>query len=244
MTEDLIRGLRQLQQRVLRLQESIARAEAAVPSQARATDRTGAVEVALDRDGLPKSVEVADDWQHRLGQADFGEAVVEASQAAAAERIREPLRAFRDAPGPRTPSGTADGLDGETISVPSEFVRTKVAHARPRSVDTLAEEVLAAFDRIPEIAAASPLTASGTGRDRSGHVTVVLSRSGLLSCTADPEWLSHRPGRVLAAAVEQAVGAARAHLERTIANLQPADVDRLWAEALAFLGDPDRLANS
>lgn len=120
MTEDLIRGLRQLQQRVLQLQESIARAQASAPSQVRARDRTGAVEIALDRDGLPKSVEVADDWQRRIGRAGFGSAVVEASQAAAAERMREPLRAFRNVPRARTPSGPDDG---QTSNAPSPTSR-------------------------------------------------------------------------------------------------------------------------
>jgi hypothetical protein len=87
VTDDIVGQLRGLQRYAAGLRDSIAQAQAHAPGHAEATDRSGAVRVVLGPDGLPKSVRVEPDWQRRLDPAVFGDAVVEAFQAAAGERM-------------------------------------------------------------------------------------------------------------------------------------------------------------
>jgi hypothetical protein len=145
-----------------------------------------------------------------------------------------------------------------SVSVPTDplpaRLRGQVAEARPRPIDALAEDMMAAFDRVDQIAAASPLARTVTGRDASARLAVTLSAAGLASCTAPKAWVGQQTGSTLTSALGQALSAARDALAGTAGDPDPAgqpgqpdelgQLDQVFAEALAILTNPERLTGS
>jgi hypothetical protein len=161
--EGILGELQRMREVVNGLRQRLARARVGGPPQVEATDRTGAVGVVLDSDGLPEVIRVADDWQGRLDAGDLGPAVIEACQAAGAKRMAAWSQALH----------TDDDRDGlhRPVSVPTDplpaRLRGQVAEARPRPIDALAEDMMAASDRVDQIAAGRRLHRDGD-TDRRG----------------------------------------------------------------------------
>jgi hypothetical protein len=109
------------------------------------------------------------------------------------------------------------------------------------SPDLLVEDVLAALHSVERIAARTPLAAQGTGANRTGQLTVTVSRSSALSCTAAPRWLSQQSGAALTRALNEAFEEARDDLAQAAAAAEAgAQLDPLFADALALLeASPD-----
>src|SRR5690348_1369019 len=110
--DSIVGELQRMREVAAELQQRLARARAGGPPQVEATDRAGAVRAVLDADGLPEVIRVGDDWQGRLDAGDFGPAVVEACQAAAAKRMAAWSQALHS-------DGDRDGLH-RPVSVPTD----------------------------------------------------------------------------------------------------------------------------
>ena len=244
MTADLLAALRQFQRYATATHNLLAQAEARVPNRVEAADRSGAIRVVLGGDGLPESIVVGADWQHRLTAAGFGAAVLEACQIAAGKRMTAWSQTLR-ADGLRV---RADRLRDEPYTQSSAPVdplppdlRRRVDSARPRALEHLADDVLRAADRVAEFAETARFVATGTGADASKRLTVTVSNAGLMSCTAEPRWVTWQPGEGLTAALRQALRMARTELARASqGTVSTVGLDELFAEALAILNDLSR----
>lgn len=118
-----------------------------------------------------------------------------------------------------------------------------VEDVTPRPVDQVAEDMIKAFDHVGDIAASPPQMARGAGSNRSDKLVLTLSTAGLVSCTADPEWVSAQTAAMNA--LGEALTAARADLENSTGWPAPAgNLDRLFTEALALLRDPRHVVDS
>ncbi|GAA1809209.1 hypothetical protein HC028_26015 [Planosporangium flavigriseum] len=241
MADDIIDQLHELRRYAAGLRDSIVRAQSNAPQRAEGRDSSGAIRAELGPDGVPESVFVDADWSRRLDAARFGAAVVEACQAAARERMAQWSRAL-DGQDWRS---RADGLRGDeprpdTDPLPAG-VRDAVSEVRTRPIDELAEDMMRAFDGVGELAAASPLLVTGAGASGSGRLVVTLSKAGLVSCSAEARWVSQQSGSMLTTALSEALAAARGDLARAAGAPNPAaQLDQLFAEALAILADQQR----
>ncbi|WP_146241194.1 hypothetical protein [Actinokineospora spheciospongiae] len=167
----------------------------------------------------------------------FGSAVLEAFQAATGERLAEWTRTQQ-----------ALGLQAEVDNlrtvptpvsgeIPLAF-RRSAGQPPPRPLGDLAEDLISAFDEVGR--APAPKPATGTGSAAGGKVTLTLSPSALVSCTADPAWVSRQTATMLTNALLEALAAARASL-REAAPAPESPLNDLLSEVFAILGDPGRL---
>jgi hypothetical protein len=115
----------------------------------------------------------------------------------------------------------------------------------PRPIDQVAEDMIKAFDHVGDFAAPPPHAIRGAGSSRSRKLILTLSTTGLVSCTADPEWVSAQTAASLMNALGEALTAARADLENGTDRPVPSrSLDHLFTEALALLRDPRRAVDS
>ena len=172
----------------------LERTIAAAPQRVEATDDSGAVQVVLGQDGLPESIQVAEDWLRLVGSEALGDVVTQASVAAVARRGQLWSEALRQPPEPgRTaPSGV------DPSRVPPDAVRP------PRM---LMEDVLALTD---EPIQGGPAVARATGVTALGKLSLSLDPSGTVSCTADAHWASQLTAEELTDALDRVLTAARA----------------------------------
>jgi hypothetical protein len=251
MTDDLVRDLSRIQDDAVGLAKLITIAQLAAPATATATDSHGMIRATLGPDGLPKSLVVDQRWQRRVASQRFGATVVEAFQAAMGERLkvwsatleergwRARFDELRAAPDHHSRTGATSG-------VPPAFRRPQPKPG-PRPIDAVAEDVIRLFDRVDDIGAARQRTITGTGHDRSRKLTLTLSAHGLVSCVADPQWVSAQTATALTNGLGEALAAARADLARTdgqAATHYSSDLTDLFSEALALLSDPQRTRES
>jgi hypothetical protein len=249
VVDDIIGELHRLRRYAAGLRDSIAQAQASAPQRTEATDGSGAVRVVLGPDGLPESLRVEGDWQRRLDPAAFGDAVVEAFQVAAGERMAAWSSTLDDAGWrSRADRSRADPDDERQPAVTEPLpvaMRDAMADARPRALDALAEDMMRALDGVQETVGATPLIVTGSGASDSGRLVVTLSRAGLVSCTAQARWVSRQSGPTLTAALNHALSAARADLGTAAEAPNPVgQLDHLFAEVLAILTDPQHLTSS
>jgi hypothetical protein len=242
--EDLTRELARIQRYASGLRELLADAEARTPQQVDGADRNEAVRVRLDQAGLPDRIEASPDWQRRVPPDALGTAVVEAANLAATKRLAIWSKAVNESPWQERVdrlAGDADAdLDGPPptpLSVPTGNPRQGPA----RSLDDLLDEAIYTFDHLDELVPPDPQSVQGTGTDRSGELTLVLSKQGLMACTADPRWLAEQDGVALTYALTEALTAARAALDRAERATAPASANPLqglFAEVLGALQQP------
>ncbi|MGH3815828.1 MAG: hypothetical protein ACRDUV_25825 [Pseudonocardiaceae bacterium] len=249
MTAELMRELAQIQQYAAGLQGLLATAQAEAPRSSEGTDGTGTIRVLLDPDGLPSSFRIESGWNRKIPAEGFGGAVLEAFQAAMGERLAVWTRTLEE----QGWQAQADRLRVDLDDRPSASGRGEVPSAfghpvqdvTPRPIDQVAEDMIKAFDHVGDLAGPPPQASGGTGASRSGKLVLTLSRAGLVSCTADPEWVSGQSAATLMNALGEALTAARADLENSNAQTAPSgSLDRLFAEALALLRDPRRVVDS
>jgi hypothetical protein len=249
VTDDLMRELAQIQQYAAGLQGLLATVQAEAPRSSEGTDRTGTIRVFLDSDGVPSSFRVESGWNRKIAAEHFGGAVLEAFQAAIAERLAVWTSALNE----QGWAAQADQLrldleEQPAVSTPREIppaLRRPTEVVNPRPIDQVAEDMIKAFDQVGSFAAPSSQATTGTGSSRSGKLVLTLSKTGLVSCTADSEWVSAQTAATLMNALGEALSAARTDLENSTPRPAPSgSLDRLFAEALALLRDPRRVVDS
>lgn len=248
MTDDLMRELVQLQQYAAGLQGLLATAQADAPRSSEGTDRTGTIRAFLGPDGQPNSFRIEPGWNRKIPAENFGGAVLEAFQAAIGERLAIWTRTLEQ----QGWQAQADRLRVDLDKQPSASGQAEISafghfveDVTPRPVDQIAEDMIKAFDQVGHIAAAPPQVARGAGSSRSDKLVLTLSAAGLVSCTADPEWVSTQTAASLMNALGEALTAARADLEDSTGRLTPSQsLDRLFTEALALLRDPRHVVDS
>jgi hypothetical protein len=218
-------------------------AQDATPRAATASDPTGMISVTLGPDGLPKSFRVESDWNRHITPERLGQAVLDAFTAAMGERMAMWAKTLQD----RGWQQEVDELDSGSPApyageVPPAF-RRPTAH--PRSLDVVAEEMMRALDRAPEIGAAQERSGTGTGSNGSGALTLTLSANGLVSCIAERHWASRQSGTSLTNALGEALAAARADFARHNHDAPTGpNLNGLFNEAIALMNDPRRLMES
>jgi hypothetical protein len=248
-----------LQEHASRLQQVIAEAQSSAPAHADGSDSRGAVHVRLGPDGLPRSFRVKGDWNRRVPADAFAAAVFEACMTAARERTAawaarleregwqsrvDQLRDELD----QTPAGAADtGAAHMPVSgrVPAAFAGMP-REDEPRSLHVLAEDALSAFDAVERQAASPPGPPQGSGDAADGRLVLTLSASSLVSCRADPEWVTGQTATGLTRALGQALAAARASLAGAAAAAeadaarQSAVLGQIFTEALELISSETR----
>jgi DNA-binding protein YbaB len=248
MTEEILRELQQFQRYAAGLQGLIADAEGMAPRSAEGADSSGVVHVTIGSDGLPESIRVDSDWDRKLEPDAFGDAVVQAFQAAMGERLSAWTQTLQEdgwqgqvdrlqADVDRRPPAAAPG------EIPAAF-RRPATTAKPRGLGELTEDMIKAFDNVEQLA--RPATAAtGTGTAASGKLVLTLSQHGLVACEAEPRWVSDQTAARLMNALGEALAEAKAELAELAGEPEPArPLDRLLGEVLALLNDPRRLAES
>jgi hypothetical protein len=248
VNEDLMTQFAQIQRYASGLQRLLADAQAMAPSQSEGTDRSGAVTVRLGADGIPRSFRIAPDWHRRLAPEEFGPAVVGACQAAIGDRLsswtdsltkggwQDRVEQLKD--GPADPAPSRDN----SARIPPAF-RNAVNTARPRPAIDLAEEVIRSLDKVETFTPPAAPLASGTAA--RGKLTVTLSSTGLTSCTVDASWVTGQTATILMNELGTAIRAATEMLQKEMPEAEPAaGIDRLLAESLALLNNPETLAQS
>ncbi|GIF73778.1 hypothetical protein [Asanoa siamensis] len=217
--------LREAARAVAEREQTAAGIRAAVPERIAATDRSGAVRVVLDVDGLPERIEVDAGWRRTLGSESVGSAVVDAHQAATARRATAWLSAQ---------SGQAEPSHAD----PEPFLHDLGARVRQAadargSMDAIVDEFDAVLHdvavRAPE---AEPVTAYG-------KVTLALGLDSSLACTVDAGWAAEHTADELAEALNRVLASARADLN---GRAGPAPARRMEDATIAMLGLLHRVA--
>jgi len=239
---DLMSQLAQIQRYASGMGRLIADAQEAAPSRAEGVDRTGAVRVELGRDGVPVSFRVAQDWHAKVAPAEFCPAVMEAFQAAMATRLEawsETLRTDGWTDRLEELKRPAETSNGQAPTIPAAFRKP----ATTRSASTLTDDMLRMLENPASTAPKVPGGGTGTGSSADDRLTISVSDTGLVSCTAEPRWVADQTAARLMTALSEALRAAKSALANAPKNAEPAnEVDRLIADALGVLGDPSRLA--
>ena len=255
MTEQAPHDLRRVRRPAATLQRLVADTRGDLPDRAEGTDRTGAVRVVLGGDGLPTSIEVGADWQHRVVASAFGDAVLDAFHTATRARIEAWSEALRRPARPVAPAEVVSRPWPAVPVVPAEVVsrhrpaRPPVDGSAARSMTTLVEEVLNAADEFARRGAAPPAMPTGTGSDGTGRLMLTLSAAGVESCIAPAHWLSCQHADDLTAALARALAAARADLGTAQAGQGGASepdarLHRVLDELFAAVADPRRPGRS
>ncbi|MFI8456607.1 hypothetical protein [Kitasatospora sp. NPDC085464] len=244
---DPLRDLQQMSAFLGDLTHALAETRDILPQRSEGTDRTGSVTVVLGPEDLPLSITVEAGWQQRLSPEALGGAAVEAGQAAAVNRLsvwqQDAGKAAWAAVPDRLPD---DRAAADAVAEPAldlTLAVGDVSQVTPRPLEQLAEDVLTALDR----AGAPGVPVQGRGCDEGGHVTVVLSRGGLVSCEPDGRWAAETGTAALNHALAAALAKARTDLAAAVRSAREeaaAGTDRMLREALALLADPSKLRNS
>jgi hypothetical protein len=252
--DDAIRDLRRLAGYGASLQELVTDLQERAPARSEGTDRSGAVQAVLGRDGLPEVIRVDSGWTDRLDPRAFAGAVTESCGAAARERGLAWSQALEQSGWQRRAdelhadrARLSSVIPGPVIpgTVPAAFMRADV---RPQPLDQLAEEALALNSEVRSAAARSQgprLPRPGTGSNRTRTVTLTVAAGGQVSCQADPRWVTDKSGGQLSEALAEALAAARANLA---SSSEPAGgrndfagrQERLLAEIFAVLNNLQR----
>ena len=199
--------------------------QALAPSRIEATDPAGAVRVVLASDGLPSSIEVDEDWKHRLRHASFGQAVVDACRAAAEMRAVSWLRALVD-------SGLLEQIatDPPTPAAPPTVDAPQPGDERPRPPGAIADDILKAVDDVAGNLGSTAEPPQGVGTAGFGKLVLTVSDYAVLSCTADPGWVAQRSPTELTEALGVALASARAALAEAKAASPTGRLERLMRE--------------
>ncbi|MGP4014249.1 hypothetical protein [Saccharopolyspora sp. 5N708] len=198
-------------------------------------DRTGVVRVRLDSDGIPIAIRVRPRWRDSLPSERLAAAVGEAADAAAEQRTTSWAAMLAE--------GRREEHDDERCSSkPPELPFPERASRKPRDLDALAEQMLAALSAAQELAQHPPPVAQGVGAAAGGKLTLTVSSVGQLSCVVDREWIGTRGGARLTHALSEALAQARSKLRKAVATqLRSA---RKWDsavdEALSIMRELDK----
>lgn len=244
LMDDLIEQLTQMQRYTAALQEMIAAAQVHAPSQAEGSDPGRTVHVILGEDGLPKSFRVANDWNRRIEPANLGSAVLQACQAAMAERLSAWTNALQEEGWEDKLTALRTGTTGvQEASQATPTSRLPVQQKPPRHLSDVTEDVLKALDNVGGLNQSTESVAAA-GSAAEGRLTITLSRSGLTSCNADPRWASNQTAARLMDALSEALSRAKRELANSSEGDAPQEtLNNLFSEAMALLNQPDRLVD-
>ncbi len=184
-----------LQQELARLQARLARVGELAGVASTGRDKSGAVEVILNSNGLACDVRIAADWRRRTMPDDVGAAVVAADTDAAQNHARSCGEAF---------ASTADSARDQDAFPTSASVAPQ---SRPRPISDLAESALRAFDRIDRFSTPTPAV---TGTSPQQSVRVKVDQGRITDCSIDPSWLTRQDDITLAHAIREALASAAA----------------------------------
>lgn len=193
--------LEYVRQHAAEVEGSLREVQDAAPERTLATDRSTAVRVALDRQGLPESIQVREDWRDRISPRALGAAVVEAAQQAADRRADTWVSMFKKSgPGQPTSSPYLDSTEPPAGGHSS------------RPLTEIAGELLGLLDTM---LSTRPGSSSRTvsGSEPGKMATVTLARNGQLSCSIDDRWAAQQSGGSLTRALGAALASARDQLQ-------------------------------
>jgi hypothetical protein len=177
-----LHGLIELQDRARRI--SAGMAQVANPDlRAKGWDGTRAVRMTVDNSGGIVDVEVGLSWRDVLAPAELGAAVVEAVNAAEAERMEAWERATKEEPEPWTP-------DFADLPMPSP--RDPAVLESTRALYYLA---MNAIDRLREVSRTIGEVPAETVRGQSPDKRVTITADGgrVVDVEFDESWLSRAP---------------------------------------------------
>ncbi len=208
-------------------------------------DSSGSIQVTLDVDGQPNSIWVTDMWRRNLTADGIGAAVLQAAQAAQAERNRAWTTALEEN-GVTTQIDQWDSPNHESVvdlsPPPVSVLTTPLGDVAPRPMDEVIADVLALnSSNITFPTAVSDREKKYTGVYRYGEVTVTISAQGLDDCTVDADWAARGVDDViLTEALTEALRSARDDLTGSASSAinEPTKLDYLLAEATAHLITP------
>lgn len=243
------------------LRDQLALADAHTPDQHVATDHSGFVHVMIGRDGLPDAFEVVAGWERWLAPEEFGDAVEQAYRMAMIERmvswsaaldevispdseLAPELPADPPATGVDLAGNGGNGLGTGTTGGAGGLDDTGGGEPRPSS--QLIEELHQLVGKTGQLFGQRALTAEGTGHFGTGSLVLKLSKTGGISCHADPRWVAKQTAASLMNALGQALADARADLASAEQAAQ-APIERLMqlcTESIARLSHQKPVANS
>lgn len=187
MTDDIIQALERIRRCTSALRELITAAQAQAPAQTQGTDSTGAVQVVLGPDGLPNRSR----WQ---ATGVDGYVRPPSPPRWSRQAARQHIRAWQPGHsiwptsiGKAQWTGCATPTNPKPATTPAPDTPTDHAHigqVRPRSLDVVAEDALRAFDTIDRYTHPPALAAHGIGQAAGGLLTLTLSITTVVSCTA------------------------------------------------------------
>lgn len=250
MSDDVLRQLAQIQQDAAGMQTALVEALATASQRTEGGDPSGAVCASLGSDGLPEAFRVEAEWDRLLAPAAFSGAVVAASRVAMGTRLAVAARLLADKDQPANAAQERENIPAQraTTTSGSAFGLVGPEHDRddvtPRSLGQLAEDMIKALDTVIGSGTPPLPASSGTGVSSAGKLSMTFSPAGVVSCVADPRWVSTKTGASLTRALCTALGAARADLAKNTRIPPRTDgLDRHLDEALAILNDPQRLTD-
>ncbi|MGW5647441.1 hypothetical protein ACWEV3_37045 [Saccharopolyspora sp. NPDC003752] len=223
---DPVARLEPLGRRLRAARSSLTNAARAASRDVEGVDRTGAVRVRLDADGIPVAIRVRPRWFEKLAADEFAGAVAEAADAALTRRMAswgDFLAEERRAPDELDRPGTPAELRPE---------------GAPRDLDVLIEHMLTSLDEARRPRA----VVRGIGTAAAGKLTLTVAETGKSSCAADPEWIGPLGGARLTHALSDALIQARTNLKAELA--QRSRESRAWDSALgevfSIMRDPGK----
>ncbi|MEV6965127.1 hypothetical protein AB0M47_08405 [Hamadaea sp. NPDC051192] len=249
MNDELMHELARMEQYAAMLQGLLKEADATAPQRTQAEDSSGAVNIVLDAAGLPERMDVSSDWPRRVKPDALGAAVLNAFGQASESRVQDWSRTLEggewgDKMQRAMREDSVEQFTTPLNDVPAMF-RRDTAPVQPRRIDELAEEMMREMDRVDEIAADSPLVQHFEGTNRTRTVTVKLNASGLTGCDIDANWAADQSGGSIAHALNEALTIARDRLrDHAGAPTAQGRLDALFAETMALMNDPRRMAES
>lgn len=250
LPEDIMHDLKYFQQYAAKLKNLLNKAEEHAPEQATGTDSSGAIHVQLDASGLPHAIRAESNWNTKINPAELGNTVTEAFNAALSARLESWTHSLRESGWQNEfelirssgipAGGTAEG------AIPDAF-RREPKNVEPRPLSAMTEDMMSALDRAGE-SSEQPAEVQGSGSAANGRLVMTLSKTGGLTCTADARWASEQSGAMLTTALGDALRIAKESLAEATGNENRTSsgtgLDDIFDEAIALLGNPQRLAGS
>jgi DNA-binding protein YbaB len=232
-----IGNLKYLRQRAIDLQEKMSRLQDAAPERTEGTDQSGTVRVVIDRDGIPKSIQVGAHWQDKIHPQALKAAIVEASQQATHRRGEVWSRILE-----LSDQSAKSGHNSPSTSYPdsADMGPSPMAFA-PRPLGQIADDLLKMLDQV----LSSPLPEAQSREvapDR--ELTLTLAPGGQLSCTIDAPWASRQSDGQLNQVLGTALNSARQRLraQEAASNSSSDRLSALSAEIRAVFSEAQRPA--
>jgi hypothetical protein len=206
-----------------------------------ATDTSGAVRVVVAPNGLPESIELDDDWRRLVGAEGLAGAVEEACHNALTTGDEEPAPAGDRATRIDEVLAFVEG----TGELPPGVPGIDVSQVRPRPYAEIVDEVFRAIDVADSVTA--QFEVPETGEDTATRrIALSVAPFGLVSCTADPDWVGRQETADLNDALRSAVQSLQSGPAASLGSAANAlaalpDLTRVLSELQALIADQDKL---